>query len=126
VFYGEKRRRMRWILVIFLSLFFATGCASKMAVMTLESTIQQAALAAKRGAGDASDTIKIEVSVTHGFTASGTAPIPVVPIGVGTSLSQATKLTIDVDLKKFIMGKDFREVPKVYFLDLKNGALTDK
>jgi hypothetical protein len=117
---------MRWVLVIFLSLFFVWGCAHKIAVMTLESTIQQAALAAKRGAGNASDKITIEVSVTNGYKGSGTAPIPVVPIGVEASLSQAIKLTIEVNLKDFPLEKGLIEAPKVYFLDLKNGALTEQ
>lgn len=117
---------MHWVLVIFLSLFFVSGCAHKIAVMTLESTIQQAALAAKRGAGNASDKITIEVSVTNGYKGSGTVPIPVVPIGVEASLTQAIKLTIDVKLKDFTFEKGLIEAPKVYFLDLKNGALTEQ
>jgi hypothetical protein len=116
---------MRWILVILFSSFLALGCTHKIAVMTLESTIQQAALAAKRAAGKASDKITIEVSVTNGFKGSATAPIAVVPIGVEASLSHATKLTIDVSLKDFDVEKSLIETPKMYFLDLKNGTLTE-
>ena len=116
---------MRCILVILLSSFFALGCTHKIAVMTLESTIQQAALAAKRAAGNASDKITIEVSVTNGVKGSATAPIPVVPIGVEASFSGTTKLTIDVRLKDFNVEKGLIETPKMYFLDLQNGTLTE-
>ena len=116
---------MRWVSVLFLSVFFAAGCTHQIVVMTLESTIQQVALAAQRGAGDASDKITIEVEVTNGIKGSAAAPIPVVPIGVEASLAQSTKVTIDINLKKFSLEKSLIETPKLYFLDLQNGTLTE-
>jgi len=99
-------------------------------VTTLESTIQQAALAAQRAARDAAEKVTIEVSVANGYKGGTNIPIPVVPIDVESSLTQTTKLTIDVDLKKYTppsvhITKGVAE-PTYYVLDLETGLLEEK
>jgi len=120
-------RKISWILILLVIL---TGCAHRVAVATLESTIQQAAIAAKRAAGDASNKLTIEVSVANGYKGSATIPIPVVPIGVETSLTQTTKLSMDIDLKKFVIPKETKGVSgapsTLYFLDRNTGMLTEQ
>lgn len=115
---------MKYFLLL-ISLIVLTGCAHKIAVATLESTIQEAALAVKRAAGDASEKVTIEVAVTNGYKGSATAPIPVVPIGAEASLMRTTKLTLDVKLKNYTAPAGFVPAPTNYTLDLKTGALEE-
>lgn len=118
-------KKLFWIAPFFLII---TGCAHNIAVATLESTIQQAAIAAKKAAGNTSDKLTIEVSVVNGYTASATIPIPLVPIGAGTELKQSTKLTMDIDLSKIVIPKVDRDIttapPTLYYLDIRTGMLT--
>jgi len=113
-------------LAVFAILFLMSGCTSKVAVMTLESTITQAALAAQRATNGASNTLSIEVGVTTGYKASAAVPIPVpvVPIDVSASSTTTTKLKLNVDLKSFkppdrLKGAD----PDIFVLDTKTGLL---
>ncbi len=126
----RKERIMRKISWILILLVILTGCAHSIAVVTLESTIQQAAIAAKRAAGDASKKLTIEVSVANGYKGSATIPIPVVPIGAETSLTQTTKLTMDIDLKNFVIPKETKGVSgapsTLFFLDRNTGMLTEQ
>ena len=116
--------KISWILIL---LVISTGCAHKIAVVTLESTIQQAAVAAKKAAGNASEKLTIEVSVVNGYKGSATIPVPVVPIGAETSLTQTTKLTMDIDLKKFVIPSETKGIPvALYFLDKNTGILTEQ
>jgi hypothetical protein len=102
------------------------GCTSTMAVRTLESTIRDAALVAKSATRGASDKLKIEVSVTNGFTAGGTLPIPVVPLDISKTSSTSTKLTLEVDLIKFnpVDDKSVHDESEIFILDTKTGLLS--
>lgn len=113
-------------LVIFSVILTLSGCTGKVAVMTLESTITQAALSAKRATNGASDTLNIEVGVTTGYRASAGVPIPVpvVPIDVSATSSTTTKLKLEVDLKEFVPPADIKsDVPQVFILDTNTGLL---
>lgn len=110
-------------LLIVLSFIIIQGCASKIAVMTLEQTIQNAAEAAQKGANGASEKISIEVAVTNGYKAGATAPIPVVPIEVSASSSITTKLKIDVDLKTYSAPEALSPEKSVFILDTETGLL---
>jgi hypothetical protein len=116
------------ILIIFCALFI-TSCAHKIAVVTLESTINQAATAAKKAAGNAAGKLTIEVSVVNGYKGSATLPVPVVPIGAETSLTQSTKLTLEINLNNFTIKSDDKSnivaTPAVYYLDKNSGLLTE-
>lgn len=107
-----------------------TGCSQKVAVLTLDAVIRDAAEAAQRGAGDAATDFTIEVGVTNGYKGSATLPIPVVPIGVEATSSVATKLTLKLDLKKFKDDKNrlapLAEPPRVMILDKSTGQLTEQ
>ena len=114
---------------LFIIILLTQSCTSKIAVTTLETTIQEAATAAKEGSKGAADKIKIEVGVTNGYKAAATAPIPVVPIGIEASSAVNTKLTLEVDLTKYEPGKLAPEgtkpaEPDTYILDLSTGELT--
>lgn len=117
----------RWVLIL-LCFAFLPGCAHKVAVATLESTIHDAAVAAKNAAGNASTKINIEVSVVNAYQGTATIPIPVVPIGAQASLQQTTKLTIEVNLQQFkpielTRAEDGKT--KIYILDLSTGKLQE-
>ena len=110
------------ITLILILAVLTHGCSSKIAVMTLESTIQNAAEAAKRASREASETIKIEVSVANGYHAG--AIVPVVPITVGTSTTVTTKLTIVVNLKKYSPPTSLlTQKEEIFTLDTKTGKL---
>ena len=113
-------------LILFSILLTLFGCTGKIAVMTLESTITQAALAAKNATNGASDKLNIEVSVTTGYKAGGAVPIPVpvVPINVSASSSTTTKLKLEVDLNAFEPPADIKSgAPQVFILDTNTGML---
>ena len=120
---------MKKLMILSLLIIVLTGCAHKVAVVTLESTIQQAAIAAKKAAGNASDKLTIEVTVANGYKGSATVPIPVVPIGVETTLTQTTKLSIDINLSKFVIPEQTKSLvilpPTKYILDLETGNLIE-
>jgi len=88
-------------LMVLLMIIVISGCSSKIAVRTLESTIRDAALAAQYAANGASPTLTIEVQTTQGFKAGATLPIPVVPIQASTSLTTATKLKLNINLSTY-------------------------
>ncbi|MGZ4994094.1 MAG: hypothetical protein ACXV8I_04020 [Methylobacter sp.] len=115
------------ILLIVCSLL--QGCPSKIAVMTLESTIENAAKVAKQASNGSSKNLNIEVNVTNGFKGSATAPIPVVPVGIEDSSSTSVKLTLDIDLQTYsppihplAVGA---QPPQLYTLDTDTGKLED-
>jgi hypothetical protein len=113
-------------LMIFSIILTLLGCTSKVAVMTLESTITQAALSAKRATNGASDTLNIEVSVTTGYKAGAAVPIPVpvVPIDVSATSSTTTKLKLEVDLRDFKPPADIKSnAQQVFILDTNTGLL---
>lgn len=105
-----------------------TGCTGKIAVMTLESTITQAAMSAQRATRGASKELSIEVSVTTGLKADTADPVlvvPVVPIDFSFSTSTTTKLKLDVDLEKFEPPADIRAAgPQLFILDTRSGLLS--
>lgn len=109
--------------LILLSFILIQGCTSKIAVMTLEQTIQNAAEAAQKGANGASTSISIEVAVTNGYKAGATAPIPVVPIEVSASSSITTKLKMDVDLTTYTAPAALTPTNSVFILDTETGIL---
>lgn len=112
-----------------LLLILLQGCASKIAVMTLESTIENAAIAAKKAANGASDKLTIEVGVTNGFKGSAAAPIPVVPVGIEASSETTTKLTLQIDLNTYmppqVPPSSAGGKPKIYMLDTETGEMED-
>lgn len=111
---------------IFLVLIFCIAlqaCSSKIAVMTLEQTIQNAAEAAKKGAGGASKKLQIEVVVTNGYEAGSTVPIMVVPVKLGASSSVTTKLKLEVDLDAYVSRKFVPAESTVFILDTSTGLL---
>ena len=113
-------------LAIFSVMLIMLGCTGRIAVMTLESTITQAALSAKNATNGASDNLNIEVSVTTGYKASaaGPIPVPVVPINVSASSSTTTKLKLVVDLNKFEPPVDIKgKGPQIFILDTSTGML---
>lgn len=114
---------MRALLIA--AIILVQGCASTMAVRTLESTIRDAAMVAQSATQGASDKLKIEVRVTNGYRAGGSVPVPVVPITVSKTASTYTKLTLEVDLIKFnpTMVKGAEEAEEIFLLDTKTGAL---
>jgi len=120
---------MKKLMLLSFLIMVVAGCAHKVAVVTLESTIQQAAIAAKKAAGNASDKLTIEVTVANGYKGSATVPIPVVPIGVETTLTQSTKLIMDIDLNKIVIPDDTKRItsilPTKYILDLDTGNLIE-
>ena len=120
---------MKKLMLLSLLIMVVAGCAHKVAVVTLESTVQQAAIAAKKAAGNASDKLTIEVTVANGYKGSATVPIPVVPIGVETTLTQSTKLVMDIDLKKIVIPDENKRIesflPTIYILDLDTGNLIE-
>lgn len=118
---------MRKYLFIF-SFFIIQGCSGKIAVMTLEQTIRNAAEAAIDGSHGGIKTINIEVAVTNGYVAGATLPIPVVPINLSASSSVTTKLKMDVDLDCYdppepIQGWDSTHPQSVFILDTETGIL---
>ena len=102
------------------------GCASTMAVRTLESTIRDAAMVAQSATQGASDKLKIEVRITNGFRAGGTVPVPVVPVGVSKSSSTYTKLTLEVNLTKFnpTSVQSAEDSKEIFVMDTKTGLLS--
>jgi hypothetical protein len=113
--------------LLLLCLSCLPGCAHKVAVATLEATIQQAALATQKAAGNAVEKMTLEVTVANGYKGSATLPTPVVPLGLETSLTQTTKLTIEINLKNYATPYDFlpkgTTAPNTYLLDTKTGLL---
>lgn len=117
------------ILSLFLGVFLLSGCAGKVAVVTLESTIAQAAASAQKATNGASKKLSIEVSVTTGYRAGSAVPIPVpvVPIDVSASTSTTTKLKLDIDLEKFeAPAKSAGMEPEMFILDTRTGRLQEK
>lgn len=114
---------MKYVFVATLILLH--GCASTMAVRTLESTIRDAAMAAQSATQGASQKIKIEVRVTNGFKAGGTLPVSVVPLAVSKTSSTFTKLTLEVDLTQFnpVAIKSAEDDNEIFILDTKTGRL---
>jgi hypothetical protein len=123
---------MRTFFILFLAVL-VQGCTSKMAVQTLESTIEDAVIAAKKGSKGASKEITIEVKVTNGFKGSATAPIPVVPVGLEAKSETFTKLTLKVNLDEYPLPGDLSlsskrppaPKPKIFILDTKTGKLKE-
>jgi hypothetical protein len=113
---------MRSCLVLIVCIVLQ-ACSSKVAVMTLEQTIQNAAEAAKKGSGGASKKLQIEVVVTNGYKAGGTVPIMVVPIDLSASSSVTTKLKLDVDLDAYVSRKAVSGENAVFMLDTATGVL---
>ena len=115
---------MKYFLVAAIVLL--QGCTSTMAVRTLESTIRDAALVAQSATHGASNKLKIEVSVTNGFKAGGTLPIPVEPLDISKTSSTFTKLTLEVDLTKFNPAgfKSVRGESDIFIVDTKSGLLS--
>ena len=114
------------ICFIFVSCLALQACTSKIAVVTLEQTIQNAAEAAKKGSGGASKKLQIEVVVTNGYEAGSTVPIMVVPIKVGASSTVTTKLKLDVDLEAYDADATRKSVStgrSVFMLDTTTGVL---
>lgn len=95
-------------------------------VRTLESTIRDSAKVAKAATNGAIKSLTIEVSVTNGYKAGGTVPIPVVPLEISKTSTTATKLTLNVDVNKFesVMVEGAQE-PEILMLDTKTGILSD-
>jgi hypothetical protein len=113
-------------LVIFSIFLTMSGCTGKVAVMTLESTITQAAISAKRATNGASEKLNIEVSVTTGYRTGAAVPIPVpvVPIDVSASSSTTTKLKLEVDLKQYEPPAAVKSrEPQIFILDTATGQL---
>jgi len=114
-----------------LTLLFISGCSHKIAVTTLESAIEQSAVAVKSASKGAADKVDIEVSVVTAAKGSATIPVPYVPIGVESSASTTTKLKVTVDLTKYpdpdpdagVLKGAYPE-PQVYILDLNTGEVT--
>ena len=116
---------MKYLLIV-LGCGLITGCTHMLPVVTLESEIQNTALAAQRAAGDAASVARVEVSVATGFRVGTTVPIQVVPITAEHTRSVTTTLTIDIDLKKFKGEQRFKEQPPQYMLlNPKTGELTE-
>lgn len=119
--------------LVCIALFFAVltvwGCSRQIAVATLEDTITQAAIAAKQAAHGASEKLSIEVTVANAYQTSVGATVPtpvlVVPISAsaGSSLTQTTKLSMEITLSKFLTGAKAAFVPKYYILDTTTGEL---
>jgi hypothetical protein len=134
----------RWGLLLVAFVVVLPACAHKLAAVSLESTIIEAAKATKRAAGDSVKILKIEVSVVNGFTMDAKSPIPVVPLNAGMELTQATKLSVDVDLEKFGLpseiakpekgpgskirtkSSDKETLPEKYMLDLDRSEIRTK
>lgn len=112
--------------ILIVAVIFLHGCASTMAVRTLESTIRDAALVAQSATQGASKKLKIEVSVTNGFKADSTLPVPVVPLDLSYKSTTVTKLTLEVDLIKFnpVAIKSAEESDEIFILDTKTGRLS--
>jgi hypothetical protein len=94
-------------------------------VVTLESTIRDTALAAKRAAAGAADVVRIEVSVTNGYTAGATVPIQVIPISLTGTRTDTTTLTLEIKLKDYNPPRDLEVAPSRYLLNVKTGELTE-
>lgn len=108
--------------LILIVVVLTQGCSSKIAVMTLESTIQNAAEVAKTASRGASNKVKIEVSVTNGYQAGAT--VPVVPITFGASSTVSTKLTMEIDLVKYSPPTSALPQKKdIFTLDTETGKL---
>jgi len=112
------------ISVVLLSLG-AVGCAHMMPVVTLESAIRDAALAAQRAVGPASDKVTVEVSVVTATSAGTKLPIPVVPLDIERTRTRTTTLTLEVDLKKFRLPLAQAAPSRRYLLNLKTGELNE-
>lgn len=110
------------ISLILIVVVITQGCSNKIAVMTLKSTIQNLAEVAKTASRGASNKVKIEVSVTNGYQAGAT--VPVVPITVGASTTVTTKLTIEIDLKKYSPPTGMlSQKEEIFTLDTETGKL---
>ena len=109
--------------VILVSFVILQACSSKIAVMTLEQTIRNAAVAVQKGSNGASTKLQIAVAVTNGYRVSGRLPIAVVPIQISTSSSIVTKLKLEVDLTTFKSEKALSTDKSVFILDTATGAL---
>ena len=112
------------ISVMLLSLT-AVGCAHMMPVVTLESAIRDAAQAAQRAVGPASDKVTVQVSVVTATSAGTKLPIPVVPLDIAHTRTQTTMLTLDVDLRKFKLPLALAAPSRRYLLNLKTGELNE-
>ena len=108
--------------VLSLSIF---GCAHVIPVATLESTIRDAAEAAQRAAGPASDKVTVEVSVVSATRAGTTLPVPVVPLDIEHTRSRTTTLTLEIDLKKFKPPLAAQARSPRYVLNVKTGELIE-
>lgn len=117
---------LKTITVLCCSVFLLSGCASKkIAVTTLESTIEQSAIAVKSASKGSVKTVDIEVAVVTAVKGSGTIPVPYVPIGVDASSSTTTKLKVTVNLEDFPETvAEAHEDSQVYILDLNTGVVT--
>jgi hypothetical protein len=111
------------IFLVLISCIALQACSSKIAVMTLEQTIENAAEAAKKGSGGASKKLQIEVVVTNGYEVGSTVPIMVVPIKLGASSAVTTKLKMDVDLDAYVSRKAVTGKNSVFILDTATGVL---
>ena len=111
------------ICLVFVFCIVLQACSSKIAVTTLEQTIQNAAEAAKRGSGGASKKLQIEVVVTNGYEVGSTVPIMVVPVKVGASSAVTTKLKMEVDLDAYVSRKSPPGQSTVFILDTETGVL---
>lgn len=114
--------RLRIFLMI-VSCLVMQACTSKIAVVTLEQTIENAARAAKKGSGGASKKLQIEVVVTNGYEAGSTVPIMVVPVKLGASSAVTTKLKMEVDLEAYASPKSVGAEKTVFILDTATGIM---
>jgi hypothetical protein len=120
-----EKSMSKYLLIIPFILIQGCTTPSKIAVMTLDQTIQNAAEAAKKGSNGASKTINIKVGVTQGYTAGATIPVSVVPINVGVSSNVSTTLTMDVNLNEYTPPMQIASEPResVFILDTRTGKL---
>ena len=112
--YHNKRRLKKmsriYIAVILLCGFTLAGCTThRVAVTTLDATIEDAAQAVLDSVDNNTEAVKsfeIKVNVTQGFKAGATVPIPVVPISLEGSSAVGTTLTLGLNMKEYLAGQD--------------------
>jgi len=124
----QKRFAQAFLTVPLIGLI--VGCKTTEVVVAdyeeFHSQAIAAAAEASRINGDSTTDLTLTLQVTTGFTAGATAPIPVVPLTIGGSISRAATIQSKVDLSKVPVGAVDAKSMTVskYIFDESTGTLT--
>ena len=128
--------RVYLLIILITGLSFLSCTSHQVAVTTLDDTIEDAAKAVLDSVNNNTKVIEsftIEISVTQGFKAGATVPIPVVPISIEGNMAVGTKLSLKLDMEQYLIEQESKELksllppsrPQVFMLDTRTGALSD-